>query len=1827
MKQFFGLLFVAAAVFFATLPTDKQHIATAANTCVVTFDGNGGTPSQSTKTVTVGGTYGTLPTASRSGHTFLGWYTSPGSAGTPVVSTTKVESPYSHKIYAHWKANTVTVSFDNNGGYGNVPSQTYTIGSTYGSLPSGSTPPAGYYFVGWFTSASGGSQIYGSTTVSASYTTLYAHYARSTYTIYFDADGGSASFSSKNVTYGDTYGNLPSASKQYHTFLGWYKDGSQVTSSTPMNTSASHTLYAHWRRDTVTVAFDSNGGYGNVPSQTYNVGATYGSLPTGSTPPAGYSFVGWFTAKSGGSQIQTSTTVSASYTTLYAHYSPVTYTITFNANGGTCSTASKNVTYGSSYGTLPTPSRDYHTFLGWFTDKTGGTQISAGTTMSTNANHTLFAHWKQNSVTVAFDNNGGYGNVPSQTYLVGNTYGSLPIGSTPPTGYSFVGWFTAKSGGSQIQTTTTVSASYTTLYAHYAANSYTVTFNANGGTCSTASKNVTYGSTYGTLPTPSLQYYTFLGWFTDKTGGSQVSASTTMNTAAKHTLFAHWKRNTVTVSFNSNGGYGNVPSQTYNEGETYGSLPTGSTPPTGYTFAGWFTAKSGGTKITTSTAVNLSYTTLYAHYSANKYKVTFDCDGGSCSTTTLNVTFDSAYGTLPTPTLTNGIFLGWYTAKSGGSQVSSSTVVSTAADHTLYAHWHKNAVTVSFDVNGGYGNIPVSVYDIGKQYGKLPAAPTPPTGYSFDGWYTAKTGGTKITTTSTVSASVKTLYAHYKVNTYTVSFSSEGGDAVTTKLSVVYGTVYGSLPTTKRTYHTFLGWYTAKSGGNKVTSTTVLNTAADITLYAHWQRNTVTVSFNSNGGYGTVPSRTYNVGDTYGSLPAGSTPPTGFSFDGWFTAKTGGTKITTSTVVYSSRTVFYAQYKPNVYTVTFDGNGGEPDLDSKQVTFDCPYGPLPVATRKYYTFAGWSTDKDGTNRLIPSTYVAIASNHKLYAQWTRNTTTVSFNVNGGSGTVPSRIYEVGNTYGKLPSGPVPPKGYAFSGWYTASSGGTLITESTTVLYSRKTLYAQYTVQSYTITYDPNGGKGSTWITTITYGTPYGLVPVPNRDNYRFLGWYTAPNGGTQILARTVLQTDHDHTLYAHWAPDTIIVIFDPNGGLGDFISKIYSVGAPFDYLPAGPTPPSGLYFDGWYTASTGGTKVTETTVVNSSMTKLYAHFIRKSVIVTFDPNDGSPVPKGLAYTYGTTYGSMPKPNRAYYTFTGWYTAREGGRLVTPATIIRNAEDHTLYAHWSRNTVTVGFDSNGGYGNVPSSTYNVGDTYGKLPAGSTPKQGYVFIGWYTMREGGTKITTSTIVYSSRKTLYAHYAPKQLTVSFQTDTTATYPDITVTYGTPYGTLPQPTRTYYTFEGWYTAKVNGEKVSSTSNVSLAANHTLYARWKRNTVTVSFNLNGATGSIASRTYNVGDKYYSLPVVTNAPTGYYFGGWYTSVTGGTKVTEDTTVYSSRKCLYAHYIAKSVSVSFDTDGGDPLPNISVTYGATYGTLPEPTKEGYYFDDWYTAKSGGTRVTASTKVTKDTKHTLYARWLDEITVNVYFDYNLDGCTVYPFRTYTVDQPYHDFPQTDLIPHMYYVEEVYISPPSGYYFDGWYTRPEGGTKVTTSTPASKDIDRLYAHWERIQVTVYFDANDGNGIFSTKTLYVNDKFELPSDPTPPDGSYFDGWYTARNNGTRVTCETTVNTGYAYKTLYAKYTTKYPVNLIVEYLDNGPNSPDRTEWFEYTIHDVAEPNETVLEFLERHGESYNPNRDGLRFVTNKLYETKGAVEGTSGYDPDAIITTPMTIILTDIP
>lgn len=141
----------------------------------------------------------------------------------------------------------------------------------------------------------------------------------------------------------------------------------------------------------------------------------------------------------------------------------------------------------------------------------------------------------------------------------------------------------------------------------------TVRLNANGGTVSPASKVVTCGSTYGTLPTPTRTGYDFDGWYTRETGGTKVDKNTAVGTDPPSTLYARWKGKTYTVSFNANGGTVGTASDTVTYGKKYYSLPT----PTrkGYTFDGWYTLKAGGTKVTSDTTVTTATNhTLYAHW-------------------------------------------------------------------------------------------------------------------------------------------------------------------------------------------------------------------------------------------------------------------------------------------------------------------------------------------------------------------------------------------------------------------------------------------------------------------------------------------------------------------------------------------------------------------------------------------------------------------------------------------------------------------------------------------------------------------------------------------------------------------------------------------------------------------------------------------------------------------------------------------------------------------------------------------------------------------------------------------------------------------------------------------------------------------------------------------------------------------------------------------------------------------------------------------------------------------------------------------------------------
>lgn len=233
-------------------------------------------------------------------------------------------------------------------------------------------------------------------------------------------------------------------------------------------------------------------------------------------------------------------------------------------------------------------------------------------------------------------------------------------------------------------------------------NTYTITFDAGQGSLTNekdATREVKYLSKYGTLPSVSRVGYTFDYWYIlDGDKEVKITAETVMDRLYEHSLIAHYTPNIYTVTFDPNGGTTSIATEKVTFDSPYGVLPEPAR--TGYTFDGWYTEKDGGENVVANTRVTTpSDHTLYAHWTANTYTVTFNANGGSISSgqTTKTVTYDDTYGVLPTASGRGSYyyFSSWCTATSGGTCVSSSSIVSIASDHVLYARWRYSPPAVS----------------------------------------------------------------------------------------------------------------------------------------------------------------------------------------------------------------------------------------------------------------------------------------------------------------------------------------------------------------------------------------------------------------------------------------------------------------------------------------------------------------------------------------------------------------------------------------------------------------------------------------------------------------------------------------------------------------------------------------------------------------------------------------------------------------------------------------------------------------------------------------------------------------------------------------------------------------------------------------------------------------------------------------------------------------------------------------------------------------------------------------------------------------------------
>lgn len=738
--------------------------------------------------------------------------------------------------------------------------------------------PTGYNFVGWYE----GSNLV-STSLSFAVTltanrTLVAKYKIKSYTVNATSENtnkGTVSPAGQTVEHGAN-ATVVATPKAAYNFAGWYNGTTKVSSNASYTfaVTANISLTAKFTIKTfTTTTANSTGGTASVNKSSVEYG---GSAIWTATPSTGYNFSKW----SNGS---TTNPLTVSNITANTHITPVfvlkSYTVTWNPNGGTVDPTSTTKTHGSTLGTLPTPTRaaniQYtYTFKGWFTAATGGTQVSASTTVTGNV--TYYAQWTATlrSYTATFNGNGGGTPSPSTiTKTYGSELGTLPTCSR--TGYTFLGWYTASSGGTKISSATKITGTVT-YYAQWSINSYTLTYNVNGGNAvSPASKSVRYGSAYGTLPTPTKSSdaeftYTFAGWYTAASGGTQVTANTTMG-AGNTTIYAHWTatRRSYTVSYQTTYGTLNRTSQSiaYNsKGSCTLTMPDNTAEFT-YTFVGWYTAANGGgtkvgSELTLETPAIKGTVTYYAYVtrSTRSYTHTFNANGGgTVSPATITKAYNTALGTLPTVSRTGYTFVGWFDtyAASGGTQATTTTKVT--GTKTWYARWSINSYTFTFDKNGG--NTPSSTI-ITKEYntaiGTLPTCTRNADNtytYAFAGWFdtSASSGGTQLTTATKVTSN-KTWYARWTSSTRQYKLTVTAGIGGTVSGGGTYN--YNASVTLKATansgYH-FVKW----SDGNTNASRTVIVTGnATYTatfeqdLYLNLDKTSLT--FKAAGGTQTV---------------------------------------------------------------------------------------------------------------------------------------------------------------------------------------------------------------------------------------------------------------------------------------------------------------------------------------------------------------------------------------------------------------------------------------------------------------------------------------------------------------------------------------------------------------------------------------------------------------------------------------------------------------------------------------------------------------------------------------------------------------------------------------------------------------------------------------------------------------------------------------------------------------------------------------------------------------------------------------------------------------
>jgi uncharacterized repeat protein (TIGR02543 family) len=799
-----------------------------------------------------------------------------------------------------------------------------------------------------------------------------------------------------------------------------------------------------------------------------------------------------------------------------------------------------------------------------------------------------------------------------------------------------------------------------------------------------------------------------------------------------------------------------------------------------------------------------------------------------------------------------------------------------------------------------------------------------------------------------------------------------GGSEIDPTTVPYRGNIARPSPNPTKEGYVFAGWYTDAAYTIAFsTSQTMPNN--NLTFYARWSEGEFSLTFDSKGG-----ATITDIEGTYGdelTLPE----PTriGYTFLGWYEEETYETLFESDTIPSRSMTL-YAKWQPVSITVTFVEYEGV--STTATVPYNQPISEPASPTRSGYTFAGWEVrETSGNTDYVFAMPVTKLDGLSLWAKWTANPYTIVFEENGG-GTVVDITLPYQST---ITAPPTPTRtGYNFGGWY--SDNGTFAEPYvfSTMPLNGKTLYAKWTVRSFTISFNTYQGSSVSPMTQL-FGSPLTAPSNPTKEGYSFMGWYRESSYTNAYVFPSTMMAE-SITLHAKWSINAYSLTYMVDGVSYQTSNVEYN--SPL--TPIIEPTKVGYTFSGWSTIP--DTMPAEAVVVTGSFTANentpYAveHYIEKldgtgyslnqsipkqgttDTLVsestlsingfTFDENNvnnqlsgtiagnGSLVLKlyysrnsytltyqvdgeeDIVYSrkFGATIASLTPPTRTGYTFSGWV----GEPTQMPASDVIVSGSFTINSYALSVT-----SENEDKGTVVVDPYQSSVDYQtSITVTATPQAGYQFSGW----DDGTGTVSTSLVYTFTMpdgdvTLTAIFAP-------ETDVTYTiYHYLEKLDGSGYTaqtpaeiksgttdttvTASSKSITGFTFDSTHASNVLSGTIAGDGSLVLSV------YYSRNSYTLTYKVDGESYDTQTWKYGV----TVTPLAEPTQTGYTFSGW--SGVPSTMPASNVTVTGT-------FLINSYTLTYMVDGVS-YQTSNVEYNSPLTPIIEPTKVGYTFSGWST----------------------------------------------------------------------------------------------------------------------------------------------------------------------------------------------------------------------------------------------------------------------------------------------